>query len=302
MIALDALKAALLLFAVAVVQVSLLSSLHVAGGMPNLLLVTIVAVALLRGSTVGALGGFWGGLLLDTASLETLGLTSLILTVGGYWIGRYGETTGRDRTHAPFVSVAVVTVLYAAGVLVLHFLLGDPVSARVLLLDSLVPTIAFNLILTAPVYWLVKKLLPPLEWQSRAGRCASLASRPASSFMPGDARVEEPYRLTPQAALRIAVLGSVALLVFGALFLRLWALQVLSGHQYLRVAQNNQLRTVRPAAPRGPILDRNGRVLVANVAGTAVQIRPADLPKTWPERRRELRLLSQIVHTPSRRC
>jgi rod shape-determining protein MreD len=168
-IALDAVKAAVLLFGVAIVQVSLLSSLHVAGGMPNLLLVTIVAVALLRGSTFGALGGFYGGLLLDTASLETLGLTSLILTIGGYWIGRYGETTGRDRTHAPFVSVAVVTILYAVGVLILHFLLGDPVSARAVLIDSLVPTIAFNLILTAPVYWLVKKLLPPLEWQSRAG-------------------------------------------------------------------------------------------------------------------------------------
>ena len=119
-----------------------------------------------------------------------------------------------------------------------------------------------------------------------------------SSFLPGDSRVEEPHRLTPQAALRIAVLGSIALLIFGALFLRLWALEVLSGHQYLRVAQNNQLRAVRLAAPRGPILDRNGRVLVDNIAGTAVQLWPADLPKTWPERRQELRLLSQIVHTP----
>ena len=92
-----------------------------------------------------------------------------MLTVGGYWIGRYGETTGRDRTHAPFVSVAVVTVLYAVGVLVLHFLLGDPVSARRILVESLVPTIALNLILTAPVYWLVTKLLPPLDWRERAG-------------------------------------------------------------------------------------------------------------------------------------
>ena len=143
--------------------------MHVAGGMPNVLLVTLVAVALLRGSVFGAAGGFFGGLLLDTANLETLGLTSLILTVGGYWIGRYGETTGRDRTHAPYVSVAVVTVLYAVGVLVLHFLIGDPVSGRRVLVDSLVPTIAFNLILTAPVYWLVAKLLPPVDWRERAG-------------------------------------------------------------------------------------------------------------------------------------
>jgi rod shape-determining protein MreD len=168
-IALDTVKAAVLLFFVAIVQVSLLSSVDVVGGIPNVLLVTIVAVALLRGAVFGACGGFFGGLLLDTANLETLGLTSLILTVGGYWIGRYGETTGRDRTHAPFVSVAVVTILYAFGVLVLHFLLGDPVSARRILVESLVPSIAFNLILTAPVYWIVTKLLPPLDWRERAG-------------------------------------------------------------------------------------------------------------------------------------
>ena len=168
MTALDALKAAVLLFFVAVIQVSLLSSVELFGGSPNLLLVTIVAVALLRGAVFGAVGGFFGGLLLDTANLETLGLTSLTLTIGGYWIGRYGETTGRDRTHAPFVSVAVVTILYAVGVLVLHFLIGDPVSARSLLVESLVPSIAFNLVLTAPVYWLVTKLLPPTDWRGRA--------------------------------------------------------------------------------------------------------------------------------------
>jgi rod shape-determining protein MreD len=167
--ALDLLKAAVLLFVVAVLQASLLSSVSVAGGMPNVLLVTLVAVALLRGSIFGAAGGFFGGLLVDTANLETLGLTSLLLTIGGYWIGRYGETTGRDRTHAPYVSVAVVTVLYAVGVLALHFLIGDPVSAERILIDSLVPTLAFNLILTAPVYWLVTKLLPPADWRERAG-------------------------------------------------------------------------------------------------------------------------------------
>ena len=126
-----------------------------------------------------------------------------------------------------------------------------------------------------------------------------MASRAAGgTFLPPDPRVEEPYRLTPQAALRIAVLGGVVLLVFGALFLRLWALEVLSGHQYLRVARNNQLRTIRLEAPRGPILDRNGRVLVDNHAGTAVALWPSDLPHKWYLRLRELQHLSRVVHVP----
>jgi len=82
-----------------------------------------------------------------------------------------------------------------------------------------------------------------------------LASRAGTgrTFLPSDPRVDEPFRLTPQAALRVAVLGGLVLLVFGALFLRLWALEILSGHQYLRVARSNQLRTVRLEAARGPI-------------------------------------------------
>jgi penicillin-binding protein 2 len=127
-----------------------------------------------------------------------------------------------------------------------------------------------------------------------------LASRAGTgrTFLPPDPRVDEPFRLTPQAALRVAVLGGLVLLVFGALFLRLWALEILSGHQYLRVARNNQLRTIRLEAPRGPILDRNGRVLVENHAGTAVALWPADLPHKWYLRLRELRELSQVVDVP----
>jgi penicillin-binding protein 2 len=115
-------------------------------------------------------------------------------------------------------------------------------------------------------------------------------------FLPPTPGVESPYRLTPQTALRIAILGAVVIGVFGILFFRLWALQVLSGPQYLQAAQDNQLRTRRVAAPRGAILDRNGNVLVANVTASAVEIWPSELPKQG--RLDELRALSKIVHVP----
>ena len=170
MIALDWLKAAALLFLAAVLQVSVFSEAVVLGGHPDLLLVALVAVALLRGAVVGAAAGFWSGLLVDTANLKTLGVTSLLLTIAGYWIGRYGETTGRDRTHAPFVSVAVVTVLYALGALAFRFVLGEQAPAREVLLETLFQTIGLNLLLTWPVYRVVRMLLPPLERALRAER------------------------------------------------------------------------------------------------------------------------------------
>jgi rod shape-determining protein MreD len=159
---LDGVKAAVLLFVAAVAQVSIFSQLHVFGAVPDLLLVSLVAVALLRGSVVGAVGGFFAGLLVDTATLGMLGLTSLVLTLVGYWIGRYGETTGRDRAHAPFLSVAVVSVLYAIGLLVVHFVLGESAPAGAVV-RSLVPAMVLNLILTGPVYALARRLLRPVD-------------------------------------------------------------------------------------------------------------------------------------------
>ena len=164
----DAVKAGAMLFVAALLQVTVLNRLHILGGTPDLLLLTLVGVSLLRGSVFGAAGGFGAGLVVDTADLGTLGLTSLVLTVAGYWIGRYGETTGRDRRHAPFVSVAVVTVLASFGELVLHFMIGDHVSARLVLVDALFPSILLNLLLTAPVYALCRRLLRPQGWSELA--------------------------------------------------------------------------------------------------------------------------------------
>lgn len=118
----------------------------------------------------------------------------------------------------------------------------------------------------------------------------------STSFLPSDPRTAQPYRLTPQIAFRLAILGMVLLAAFAVLFLRLWALQVLSGPQYLEAAQNNQLRTVRLQAQRGPILDRNGVPLVGNAAGHSVQIWPADLPEEG--RYQVLKRLSRLLNVP----
>ena len=168
MSALDSAKAAALLFVTAVVQISVLSGVVVLHARPQLLLVTVVCVALLRGPVFGAVAGFCAGLIADIGVFGMLGFTSLLLTLAGYWTGRYGETTGRDRAHAPVLSVAVVTALYQIGALMLHFMLGQPAPARLVLLDSLVPTVFLNVLLTVPVYALVRRILRTPQWVDRA--------------------------------------------------------------------------------------------------------------------------------------
>ena len=163
---LDAVKAAAVLFLCVIVQSSILSLVAVLGGTPDLVLVALVAIALLRGSIFGAVAGFWAGILLDTAMLQTLGVTALLLTIAGFWIGRYGETTARDRAHAPFLSVVVVTLLMTMGTLLLDYVLGESTPAGPAF-SSLPMTFVLNLILTWPVYALARRLFRPRDQADR---------------------------------------------------------------------------------------------------------------------------------------
>jgi rod shape-determining protein MreD len=114
----------------AVVQVTVLTGIRVLGAEPDLLLVTIVCVALVAGSLPGAVAGFAGGLAVDVMTLGTLGTTSIVLTLAGYWAGRYGETTGRGRAYAPPLAAFAISLLAGIGGVALHFLIGQPVSGR----------------------------------------------------------------------------------------------------------------------------------------------------------------------------
>ena len=103
--------------------------------------------------------------------------------------------------------------------------------------------------------------------------------------------------MTNRLALRIALFGGVAVVLFGILFFRLWLLQVIDGEKYLAEAKNNRTRSFRTSAPRGEILDRSGKVLVANRTSLALQVNPRKLPTDLRERRAELAKLADLTHS-----
>ena len=84
--------------------------------------------------------------------------------------------------------------------------------------------------------------------------------------------------LNSQLALRVAVVGSLALLMFAVIFLRLWFLQVLTGDHAVALADSNITRKIPVAAPRGSILASNGSELVDSVKKPAVLIAAQELP------------------------
>ncbi len=54
---------------------------------------------------------------------------------------------------------------------------------------------------------------------------------------------------------------------------------MLSGEQYLAQANSNRVRGLPFPAPRGKIVDRNGKVIVQNEFAAVIEIHPSPLPQ-----------------------
>ena len=148
-----------------IVEVTLLSRLGLPGATPDLVVVTVVAIALAMGPTQGAVAGFSAGVLLDLAppSATVLGVNAIVYLAIGYVTGFVIDP--RDRTVP--ILMGIVGLSAAAAVLAtaaLDSLLG---SDRVAWSEvpGMVLSSALYAVILAPavvlgVAWLVRKATP----------------------------------------------------------------------------------------------------------------------------------------------
>ncbi|MFD7168786.1 rod shape-determining protein MreD [Streptomyces violascens] len=145
------LSAALIVVAL-VIQVSVLARLQLPGAVPDLMLLTVLGLALVYGHLGGAFVGFGAGLLADLAppADHAAGRYALVLCVIGYAAGLARTDHGRPRSAAGPMLVVVgaaigSTLLYA----LVGALVGDT-TARHVGLSSLLFTAAVYDLLLAP--------------------------------------------------------------------------------------------------------------------------------------------------------
>jgi rod shape-determining protein MreD len=135
-----------------VIQVSVLARLHLPGAVPDLVLLTVLGLALVYGHVGGALIGFGAGLLSDLAppADHAAGRYALVLCVIGYLAGLAKPETGRLKSAT---GPMVVVVVAALGATLLYAGVGARVgddAARHVGLPSLLFTAALYDLLLAP--------------------------------------------------------------------------------------------------------------------------------------------------------
>jgi cell shape-determining protein MreD len=94
--------------------------------------------------------------------VQTLGVTSLLYIVIGYWSGRLREL--RDPAHGlvPLALGAAATAFAGLGMAVIQFLLGVSSPVSVLLLQQIFVQVLVNTLIALPVYAFVRRLIQPV--------------------------------------------------------------------------------------------------------------------------------------------
>jgi rod shape-determining protein MreD len=149
-------------FSAVLLQVTVMPYINVADGIPDLIAPTVVVIAILRGTLVGAMTGFAMGLLVELSSpVGTLGVLALLYLVIGAWCGRYCTREESSTLTVPLILSVAAALVVQIGVMLFQLLLGTHMGASELIVSVLLPTLALTALLSPPVLLIGRRLLGP---------------------------------------------------------------------------------------------------------------------------------------------
>jgi rod shape-determining protein MreD len=153
------LRIAILSVAVVFFQIGVVSEVPVFAVSIDLSPLLVAFVGLRCGSILGAATGFAVGLLVDLALLQTLGVSSLIFTLIGYWSGRLRELRDPQAPLTPLFVGASAAAASLVGYSLIEFLLGVDAPVSLELLRQIVLGVAVDTVVALPMWVLVRRTL-----------------------------------------------------------------------------------------------------------------------------------------------
>lgn len=164
---------ALCISIIVLLQSTVFNYIEVFGIKPNLVIVFIVAVSLLRGSGEGMTVGFFAGLSQDLLFGRTIGLYALLGLYLGLGIGSLNRRLYRENYVVVIFFTFVSTVVYELVVYLSHglrALFSGSLDILYALRAVILPEAVYNSIVSIFLYILVFKLDGIFEEQTKTSR------------------------------------------------------------------------------------------------------------------------------------
>ncbi len=150
-----------LVLVVVLVQTGVVSEVPVFGVSIDLSPLLVAFTGYLCGAELGAIVGFAVGLLVDLTLVQTLGVSSLIFTIIGYWSGRLRELRNPQGALVALLIGALAASTSMIGYSMIEFSLGVDAPVSFELLRQIVLGVLVDSIVALPFWALVRRVLEP---------------------------------------------------------------------------------------------------------------------------------------------
>lgn len=151
------------LFCIVLFQTTILSFMSFNGVKPNILVVFVVSVALLRGSTEGAVIGVISGLIQDIMTGKIMGFYALLGLYLGICIGSVNKRLYRENFLVIIIFTFIATLVYEFLVFFFGIFAYNGSNAIYAISNIIIPEIIYNIVVSIFIYTITIKLNDKLQ-------------------------------------------------------------------------------------------------------------------------------------------
>jgi len=141
-----------------VVQSTLISVINIYGVKPDIPLVFILCVSMIKGERTGAVIGFLNGLLEDILFGRFLGFNALVKSMSGYILGFASKNVYKGPAIITMFFVFMSSIMYNFIFMLFSFLIKEITNPWVYFLPITIPSAFLNMIISPFVYLGISKL------------------------------------------------------------------------------------------------------------------------------------------------
>ncbi|ACL76889.1 rod shape-determining protein MreD [Ruminiclostridium cellulolyticum] len=146
---------AILIFIFVTAQVTLLNSITIFGVAPNLVIILIVSISLLKGKTDGAVVGFSAGLCMDAVIGVALGYHALVGMLLGLLLGNINKRLFKENILVMAFCTFLSTYIFESAILFTSYLMGLKVEFFTILKTVIFPESLVNCVLGVIVFLVI---------------------------------------------------------------------------------------------------------------------------------------------------
>lgn len=144
-----------MIFIVYFLQTGVFTQLALGGIVPNLFIICIVSLGIIRGKKTGCVIGFVFGILMDALFSSYFGIYALAFSVIGYISGYVQQIFYEEDMTLPIVIIGVADMLYGIAIYVFSFLPRGRMSFLFYFRKIILPEMIYTLILAVFIYRLI---------------------------------------------------------------------------------------------------------------------------------------------------